>query len=376
MRCYALIMLRTATLIVNTVLFSSSPLLAYAAALSAAEIAERIGPATVVVQTERQGASVFSGSGFLVDRSGIVITNLHVVAGATRIQIRLPTGSVHEVIGVGGVDKTRDLAVLKVSSFDFPIVELGNSDNVKPGHQVVVIGTALGILENTVTNGIISGIRKREDYRLFQMDAAVSPGSSGGPVVNQQGQVIGVTVSKLTQGESLNFAVPICYARDLLQVEITLGLKKLTSARKAQAAPVQQGQPSFAEPAQQMPTRWRSLNTGTVKILDLQGDFLSVQNEFPREMAALGNYVSGKLRKQGDRWLGTVGAQLVCVTNPGARREKYNTCQFVYDMEITSLTHTRIKGSTVSPPPRAQLNCKRCTFSQPARRHDFVWIPD
>jgi S1-C subfamily serine protease len=216
------------SLIAVLLLFLLMGLNVQAANLSPAEIIASSGPGTVVIKVQTTSGSVSTGSGFMVNPSGVVVTNFHVVEGAKKIQIRLSSGDVYDVIGIRGVDQRRDLAVLQVLGFDLPTVRLGNSNKVRTGERIVVIGTALGLLENSVTTGVVSGIRQLEGYRLFQMDAAVSPGNSGGPVVNEQGEVIAVTVGKLSEGESLNFAVPINYARGLMQGKLEDGLAKLT----------------------------------------------------------------------------------------------------------------------------------------------------
>jgi S1-C subfamily serine protease len=344
----------------------------YAASFSVADIAEKVGRATVVVKAKTSTDSVSVGSGLVVDPSGIVVTNLHVVAGATRIQIRFPSGDEYDVTSVGGIDETRDVAILKIPGFDLPVVTLGNSNKVKAGHRIVVIGTALGFLENTVTTGIISGIRQLEGYRLFQMDAAVSPGNSGGPVANDQGQVIGVTVAKLSRGESLNFAVPINYARGLLQVKLAPGLKKLASVERVRLTPPDQDQSSNRQYAQQIPTRWRSLDTGVIKLLDQQGDFLTIQNEYPPGRVLPGTATIAQLKRHGNRWVGRVISQLVCLTP----RQEYNTCHFSFDMEITTITPSQIEGSAVVPPPGAVLDCRRCSYSYPLGYRTFVWRPE
>jgi hypothetical protein len=111
----------------------------------------------------------------------------------------------------------RDIAVLKASGSDFPTVALGDSDKVQVGEEVVSIGSPLS-LEATVSNGIISSIRelKDENQRLFQTTAPISPGSSGGALLNMGGELIGITTAEMVGGQNLNFAVPINVVKPLL----------------------------------------------------------------------------------------------------------------------------------------------------------------
>lgn len=156
------------------------------------------------------------GSGFIVEPDGRILTNHHVVAGARTIRVRLASGDVYERVRILATDERRDIAVLEVPGFDLPTLPLGNSDSVRVGTSVVAIGSPLG-LENTVSTGIVSGRRSEpEGYELLQISAPASRGSSGGPVLTANGEVVGVAVSQMEGGQNLNFAVPINYARGLL----------------------------------------------------------------------------------------------------------------------------------------------------------------
>jgi len=131
---------------------------------TATATAAAVGPATVLIRAALPGGGLSTGSGFIVDPSGTIVTNFHVVEGADRVEVRLATGDVHEVTAVRAADRLRDLAVLQAPGFRFPTVQLGDSDAVRPGDHVVVIGNALGVLENSVTAGVISGLRDLEGY--------------------------------------------------------------------------------------------------------------------------------------------------------------------------------------------------------------------
>ena len=151
-----------------------------------------------------------------MDASGRILTNYHVVRDARNIRVKLSSGDIYDEVEILAEDERRDIAVLQVPGFDLPALPLGDSDSVRIGAAVVLIGSPLG-LENTVSTGIISGRRQEEEgYKLLQVSAPASPGSSGGAVLTANGDVVGIAVSQLEAGQNLNFAVPINYARGLL----------------------------------------------------------------------------------------------------------------------------------------------------------------
>ena len=170
-----------------------------------------------IITSDKDGKPVAQGTGFLVSTDGRIVTNYHVIKGASSAIVKLPDGAFYDVDGVVAFDKTRDLAVIKAHGQNFRVVTLGNSDRVQVGEEIVAIGSPLS-LESTVSNGIVSGIRtiKEEGGKFLQITAPISPGSSGGPLFNMAGEVVGVTTLYLKGGENLNFAVPINDAKPLL----------------------------------------------------------------------------------------------------------------------------------------------------------------
>lgn len=183
--------------------------------LSLEELSARATAAVVLVQVEA-GERSRQGSGFLVQQDGLILTNHHVIRGATSARVRLSTGDVYDRVSVLATDERRDLAILKISGFALPTLPLGNSDDVRIGTDIVAIGSPMG-LENTVSTGIVSGRRTEpEGFRLLQITAPASTGSSGGPVLDRAGRVVGIAASQFRNGQNLNFAVPINYARGML----------------------------------------------------------------------------------------------------------------------------------------------------------------
>ena len=206
----------------------------------------RVAPAVVTVQTEvvqRVAADPFDfffggrsgtqtsaglGSGFIMRPDGVIVTNAHVVAGATNISVMLRDGTTYPARTIG-TDETNDLAVLKVDAKGLPVAPLGDSDNLLVGEWAIAIGNPYGFMlgnsEPSVTAGVISGVGRNLVARgegpsayfdMIQTDASINPGNSGGPLVNADGEVIGVNSSIYsTSGGSigLGFAIPIDRAR-------------------------------------------------------------------------------------------------------------------------------------------------------------------
>ena len=173
------------------------------------ELVRRIKPSAVAIETfDSRGEKLSRGSGFFVEVDRIV-TNRHVLEGAYRAEVHSSTGAVFPVRGILAVDAEGDLALLKI---DAPVNQIKplSLDKTSPqeGESVVVIGNPLG-LEGSVTNGIVSAVRDIPTFgRIIQITAPISSGSSGSPVVNMQGQVIGIATLQITGGQSVNFAIP------------------------------------------------------------------------------------------------------------------------------------------------------------------------
>ncbi|MBD2395554.1 trypsin-like peptidase domain-containing protein [Cyanobacterium aponinum FACHB-4101] len=163
------------------------------------------------------------GSGFIIDNNGVILTNAHVVSGADRVTVTLKDGRSFQG-EVKGADEVTDLAVVKINpqGQSLPVASLGNSDQVKVGDWAIAVGNPVG-LDNTVTLGIISTLNrpssevgildKRIDF--LQTDAAINPGNSGGPLLNSQGEVIGINTAIRADAMGIGFAIPINKAKQL-----------------------------------------------------------------------------------------------------------------------------------------------------------------
>jgi tetratricopeptide (TPR) repeat protein len=174
-----------------------------AAELSTAEIAKRYVSSVMLVKCE--GAQ---GTGFVLSADGTIVTNCHVIEGGKNMLVKSHTGGIHEVHEILAVDKDRDIALLKADAKNLQSLELADPSTVVAGSKIIVIGNPVG-LESTVSEGIVSAKRSLAGYGdVLQITAPISPGSSGSPVFNEDGKVVGIATFKRIDGESLNFAIP------------------------------------------------------------------------------------------------------------------------------------------------------------------------
>ncbi|SAY38782.1 trypsin-like peptidase domain-containing protein, partial [Candidatus Synechococcus spongiarum] len=205
---------------------------------------EKVGPSVVRIDT-RQARSPFpllpggspfddnppegQGSGFITRSDGIVLTNHHVVEGAERVTVTLPSGRSYPGRVVGS-DVVTDLGIVRIDGANnLPVAPLGDSDEMRPGEWAIAIGNPLG-LNNSVSLGIISaigrttGVPEGSRVSYIQTDAAINPGNSGGPLINERAQVIGInTFIQTSPGGGISFAIPINKAREIGEQIIAYG---------------------------------------------------------------------------------------------------------------------------------------------------------
>jgi hypothetical protein len=181
-------------------------------ALTPPQIAERAIPSIALIKTPSS-----LGTGFVVRADGRVVTNLHVIGGAVSATIVIGKREFQDV-RVVAADEVHDLVLLAIGAKDLVPLPLGDSSSIQAGESVVAIGHPLG-LGNTVSNGLVSAIREMEsNFTMLQVSAPISPGSSGGPLINDRGEVIGISTLVINRGQNLNFGVPIDYLKELLGV--------------------------------------------------------------------------------------------------------------------------------------------------------------
>lgn len=205
--------------------------------LTAKQIAKRVLPSVMLVETSCDHGRVMFGSGFVVDK-GLVATNRHVVACGDESYVTLVGQNTKHRIIAKYLDSVHDLALLKVEGLNAPALPLSDAQNLSVGDVVYVAGNPRE-LEGTFSNGIISSLRYSAG--VIQFTAPISPGSSGGPVVDEYGHVIGLTVSSVTSGQNLNFAVPTYF---LLQLIADTRSGKVSDALAAKSSPTPQPTPA------------------------------------------------------------------------------------------------------------------------------------
>ena len=200
------------------------------------QIAQKAFRSTVLlVMEDANGQPLSLGSGFFVG-DGQIATNLHVVEGSTRGYAKLVGQETKfNIEGYTAIDERRDLIILKVTAFSAQVISLGNSDFAQVGETVYAVGNPRG-LEGTFSDGIISSIRPVGNDKLIQITAPLSPGSSGGPVLNRRGEVIGVSVLTIRDGQNLNFAIPSNYLKNLIpKVRYAKSLSQAKSTKGQQS---------------------------------------------------------------------------------------------------------------------------------------------
>ena len=216
---------------------------------SIADIADKVSKSVVSIVTSTQATDFFgqnhessaAGTGIIVTSDGYILTNKHVINGASRVSVILDDGTTYEDVEVVATDPLNDVAFLKIKDVsDLAQATLGDSKTINVGQQVIAIGNALGEYQNTVTAGIISGTgrsvtasdgsgRNAETLSdMIQTDAAINSGNSGGPLVNAAGEVIGINTATSTSAENMGFAIPISSAKGMLKQLIETGKAERT----------------------------------------------------------------------------------------------------------------------------------------------------
>ena len=191
---------------------------------------EKVMPATVKIQSTINGvfgSEQGTGSGFIFDPEGWILTNRHVVQDADEITVTLNDGRAFSGT-VYGIDTLTDLAIVRIDASGLPAAALGSSAALEPGQLAIAIGNPLGTYDNTVTTGVVSGLGRQIQAadasqqtaetltNLIQTDAAINPGNSGGPLINSAGQVIGVNTAVNADAQGIGFAIPIDIAKPIL----------------------------------------------------------------------------------------------------------------------------------------------------------------
>jgi S1-C subfamily serine protease len=184
-------------------------------ALPSEDVVTRVSPSVVLILVG-QGGEIPSGlgTGLIVQSDGVLLTAYHLVKDVKQVQVRMKNGEVFDQVELLGFDPRRDIAALRIAAHSLPTLTIAKADEAKPGESVFVISHP-GALPWTASSGILSAMRMADEvpgagtgYRLMQFTASVSPGSSGGALLDAQGNALGIVVAS-TQGQTLNFAIPI-----------------------------------------------------------------------------------------------------------------------------------------------------------------------
>lgn len=216
---------------------------------SIAEIAEKVSASVVSIITSTKTKNFFgqdyesaaAGTGIIVTSDGYVLTNKHVINGATSITVVLDDGTTYEDVELVATDPLNDVAFLKIKDVsNLTAATLGDSKTLNVGQQVMAIGNALGQYQNTVTVGVVSGLGRSvtasdgSGYNtetlsdMIQTDAAINSGNSGGPLVNAAGEVVGINTATSTTAENMGFAIPISSVKGMLRQLIETGSAERT----------------------------------------------------------------------------------------------------------------------------------------------------
>ena len=359
------------TLVLGLLALAAAPLCTFGQNTPAwTGIVEKASKSVVLVKGVTNGGTVL-GSGFVLSADGKIATNLHVIREMKSGGVQLASGEVFDSFTVLAFDDRKDLVIIKVPGFDLPAIELGNSNDLKAGEAVMAIGSPEG-LKGSVTAGVVSAIRDDPfsgGYKVIQTDAAANPGNSGGPLLNDKGQAVGVITSKLKATEGLNFAVPINYVRGMMNsTEQPLGLAELSV--RLSAAP-----PDAFKSVEAFPTNWKSMKSGNRFKIRNEGDVLYVERVLSDAQKQVGAFEAFELRKFNDRYTGMARQVLPVYYFAGNRRVDHQ-CTFENPAEFSLLTASRIEGRVKNPPLDAKFDFKKCTYDKPYEWTQFVWIPE
>jgi len=317
-----------------------------------------IDSVVLIVVNDAEGKPVLEGSGFLVSSDGRIVTNHHVIRDASSAVVKLNNGSFFPVEGIISDDPEHDLALIKVQGKNLPYLSLEDSESLSVGQRVLAIGSPLG-LENSVSDGIVSGFRTDEQGKSWiQTTAPASHGNSGGPLLVMDGKVIGVLTWKAGAGENLNFAVPSKLIAPLL---VSSAVRPLGSAAKTSS-------PSSTTPREKV---WTSLTTGRDFKVRIEEDYIYTEwINLPPQLQTTSAFMRSELKKDGDRWVGKVRSLLPYEYKTwGVESVKW--CTVEVQFEIDKLTEIRIEGRGM----RAKsFDAKKCNTGQ-LEWQSFTWIP-
>jgi hypothetical protein len=335
--------------------------------LDSAAISKKIAPAVVLVTGVTDDGKML-GSGFIVSSDGKIATNLHVIRDFRSGGVQLASGEKFDSFSVLAFDERKDIAIIKIAGFDLPTVSLGNSNTVQVGEPVLTMGSPLG-LQGSVTTGVLSSMRDDPfggGFKMIQTDASVNPGNSGGPLVNQKAEVVGIIRYKIGGTENLNFAIPVNYLRGMMDAPLAPMPLDEVRAKLAKKTDVFQKSEAF-------PARWKSLVSDTTRTIRRDGDRIYIERIESEAAKQAGEFAISDLKRQDDHYSGTLRVGIVCRNAFGVITNRFS---LEYRTELTEVTPSRIEGWSMVPPQDSKFNCGKGTSSKPLVRQPFVWIPE
>jgi len=221
---YKIFFITLIVLIAKTIVFAE---------LTTSQIAKKFSTSVItIVAVDENDQPLSIGSGFIINEKCDIATNYHVLERCKKAILKTTNGIKGSIINVISYNIELDLLIAETSLKYIKPLSYGDSDTITVGEDIVAIGNPAG-LEGSISKGIISGIRKLNDFKIIQITAPISPGSSGGPVINLNGKVIGIATAYLDYGQSLNFAMPINYLISLKKNKKNISLSSLPNNSKS-----------------------------------------------------------------------------------------------------------------------------------------------
>ena len=340
-----------------------------AAQENVADVVSRSSDAVVlIVISDSAGQETALGSGFLISADGEVVTNFHVIKEAHSAVVKLSNGAFFPVNGVLASDADKDLAIIKVSGRNLPLLTLGDIENLHVGDHVVAIGSPLG-LEGTVSDGIVSALRDVAKMRWIQTTAPVSHGNSGGPLLDMNNHVVGVITWGINLGQNLNFAAPSSEVKSLL-FTANQQAKPLDSIASENEPP--ESFESENEGAVTDGKVWTSTVSGNDWNVRQDGDYLSIYwANSPFKEA--GGYQRDELKKSLDgKWRGKSRFRLPCSYESANNQRTIKICSGENYEEIDLLSDECIEGFSGH---WKKFNCAICEPEGTEEQRPFTWIP-
>lgn len=341
-------------------------------------ITEEAARATVlVIASSSDGQQLNQGSGFVVSNDGRIVTNYHVVEGAKSAIVKFPNGAFYVVEGIVGIDRQADIAIIRAVGKDFPTLTLGDSDTVRVGQEVVAIGSPLS-LEATVSNGIISAIRELEDKKMkvFQTTAPISPGSSGGALLDREGHAVAITSFQYARGQNLNFAIPINYAKFLLTGNAVRPFSAFDDSIESSRRTAKESQPGATTVRGSL---WKMAGgpPDFLVRLTIEGDLAFAEQVF--EYHDRPGYELEKnqcnLRRSGETYVGTCTVVWWVRDSTGLRQCSHKTSMEVLGVASTLIT-VREKDAPDFTTRQVTLNdFKNCFVGIPRKSEEYRWVP-